>query len=85
MTREKCRQCRLLTWTMTSYIGQFVHPVGVEGVNRYFSQLQVSLFLEKTKIWCNIQVIIYLHINRLNVAHSDQTMVVELQERVGYK
>ena len=30
MTRENCRQIRLLTWT--SFIGQFVHPVGGEGM-----------------------------------------------------
>ena len=24
---KKCHQFRLLTWTMTSFIGKFVHPV----------------------------------------------------------
>ena len=35
-----CSQLRLLIWT--SFIGQFVHPVGEKGMdegNRYFSQL----------------------------------------------
>ena len=51
---------KLLTWK--SLISQFVHPVAVgrgwgkEG--HYFSQIQVSLFLEYMIIWCNIQVII---------------------------
>ena len=48
-----CHQFSLLKWT--SFIGQFVHPVGdgVKGVDlgyHYFSQLQAS-----NKIWCNIQ------------------------------
>ena len=30
--------------------------IGVEGGNRYFSPLRVSLYM---KIWCKIQVIIY--------------------------
>ena len=46
---ENCRQISLLTWN--SFIGQFVHPVevggdgvkGLEGGNRFFSPLRVSL------------------------------------------
>ena len=55
----------LLTWNSSS-ISQFVYPVegdgvtGMEGRDCYFSPLQVSLFLENMKIWCKIQVIIYL-------------------------
>ena len=33
---------------------------GVDGGYRYFIPLQVSLFLENMKIWCKIQVTIYL-------------------------
>ena len=33
MTGENCRRFRLLTWTMTSFIGQFVHRLGGDGVN----------------------------------------------------
>ena len=40
---KNCSKLRLLTWT--SLFGQFVHPVGKEGMGKgiYFSQLRVSL------------------------------------------
>ena len=55
--RKNCRQYRLLT--LTYFIGQFLHPVGRERmglrVGRYFSQLQVSVYLlEYMTIWCKI-------------------------------
>ena len=57
MTGENCRQFRLLTWT--SFIVQFVQLLGGEGMgSHYFSQLQVSLFLEYMIIWRKIQVVI---------------------------
>ena len=40
-----CRQFRLLIWA--SFIGQFVHQIGVEGMGggyRYFSQLRASFY-----------------------------------------
>ena len=44
MTGKNYRQLRLLT--RISFMSQFVHPVGWggKGVDRYFSQLQVSLY-----------------------------------------
>ena len=30
MTGDNCRQFRLITWTL--FIGQFVHPLGGEGI-----------------------------------------------------
>ena len=55
----------MLTWI--SLIGQFIYPVGGEGMgikmvdregDRYLSQLRVFTLLENIKIWYNIQVII---------------------------
>ena len=41
MTGENCCQFRLLTWN--SFIGQFVYPVGGEGMSKY-GGWGVSLF-----------------------------------------
>ena len=52
------RQFILLTWN--AFIGQFVNPVGGEGIGiRYFSPLQIITLLENMKILCRIQVTIY--------------------------
>ena len=45
---EKCHQFRLLTWTITSFIGKFVHPVRADARGwirggRYFSLLTFSV------------------------------------------
>ena len=59
MTGENCRQFSLLT--RKTFIGQFVHPVGGDGVKGE-SLLQLAAcftLLENVKIWCKIQVIIY--------------------------
>ena len=52
MAEKNCRQFRLLIWN--SYIGQFVHSVGWEGIGKggglgdyhYFSPLRVCLIRE---------------------------------------
>ena len=62
LTRENCHQFRLLIWN--SLIDQFVHPVGM-GLLKWMGGI-VGLasceyhFYKYIKIWCNIQVIIYL-------------------------
>ena len=56
---KKCRQFKLLTWT--SFVGQFVHPVGGwgkrdrMGVGSLFQQATNLTLLEYVIIWCRVQ------------------------------
>ena len=64
LTGEICRKYSLLIWT--SFISQFVHPVGGErmGQRKWEGRLVIlaaSCFTlsENMKIWCKIQVMIF--------------------------
>ena len=61
-TRGKCRQFSLLTWAL--FMGQFVHPVGGEGMgvnnegDLHFTRY-TFYSIEYMIIWSKIQVIIH--------------------------